>query len=408
VLGGQAFIDQDGLDLATHESARDFIVSYGFDMDSPHQRLQVARTFRDARRFLENDILDGTGLKIPPAVAKPGDPLNLLVWASRKPMDEVALWSCAMLRVMHTLLYINSSIYLRFLPEIQRQVFGRYRRHLSQREGGGWLLGGDFDVPLVDVDFKESKNKSSMLLKLLQKPENVAETIYDHMGVRMVAEDMLGVLQALRFLIEHNVFQAAHIKPSRTRNLMVDIPALEEWMAGLPEGFSVDSLTPAERLAVSERLAQRVGRPAVNPHSSSDYSALQFTVSTLVRLPGLGAPDGSGAPGTAPDGPDVGAGSTTGARLGAAGARYDAVDAAGAGVGVEGVLADAGVQGTGILGLIPGQDEFTFFFAHEVQLMERAGFENSRMGPASHLEYKHRQREAVRRRVLRGILPQEM
>jgi uncharacterized protein (TIGR04562 family) len=57
--------------------------------------------------------------------------------------------------------------------------------------------------------------------------------------------------------------------------------------------------------------------------------------------------------------------------------------------------------------LIQKQEEFTFFFAHEVQVMERSGFENTTTGPGSHIEYKRRQREAARRRVLQGIVTQE-
>ena len=49
-----------------------------------------------------------------------------------------------------------------------------------------------------------------------------------------VAEDLLGVLAVIRFLLDHHVLMAAHIKPSRTRNLMVNLPALERWMATRP------------------------------------------------------------------------------------------------------------------------------------------------------------------------------
>ena len=57
--------------------------------------------------------------------------------------------------------------------------------------------------------------------------------------------------------------------------------------------------------------------------------------------------------------------------------------------------------------LLQDQEEFTFFFAHEVQVMEQSGFQSSRSGPASHSEYKQRQRDAARRRVLQGILQEE-
>ena len=371
VLGGQTFIDQDGFCITSHNQALDFALNYGFDMGLPRQRSQVVKNFEDALVFLETIVMEGTGLKIPSEISELQDPLDLLTMASVRPRNDMARWSCAILRIMHTLLYIDNNIFLRFLPEIQQQIFERYERYLVQKQDGGWLLKGDYEAPLIDIKRKENKNKDSMLLKLLHKPENVAETIYDNVGVRFVAEDLLGVLLVMRFLIDHNIIQAAHIKPSRTRNLMIDVRLLEEWIATLPDDYSAQALTPAERQAVSEKLTQRVGRPSVNPYSSSDYSALQFTVNTLIRLPG----------------PSVSA--------------LEKIQKA---------FNERGKQDMAdqfhIHELIQAQEEFTFFFAHEVQLMEKTGFDNSRMGPASHLEYKRRQREVVRKRVLRGILPQ--
>jgi uncharacterized protein (TIGR04562 family) len=62
------------------------------------------------------------------------------------------------------------------------------------------------------------------------------------------------------------------------------------------------------------------------------------------------------------------------------------------------------MSGLGLADLLQQQEQLTFFFAHEVQVMEESGFRNSQSGPASHAEYKLRQREAARRRVLQGIL----
>ncbi|MDR0498683.1 MAG: TIGR04552 family protein [Holophagales bacterium] len=373
VLGGRVFIDQDGLDITSYAQAQDFALNYGFDMNLPHQRAKVVKIFKDSVTFLQNVVLEGTDLEIPTKVSKLRDPLNLLVWASAKPRNDIAKWSCAVLCIMHTLFYIDNNIFLRFLPDIQHQIFERYERYLIQEQDGGWLFKGDYEVSVLDVKRKESKNRYSLLLKLLQKSENVAETIYDHIGIRVVAEDLLDVLLLLRFFIDHNVFQAAHIKPSRTRNLMIDVKLLEEWLKMLPDSFSVKDLTPVERQTICEKLAQRIGQPAVNPYSSRDYTALQFTVNTLMRLPG------SGVPALEKNRKNFKKGGNPEMSN-----RFHIPE------------------------LIQAQEEYTFFFPHEVQIMEKADFYNSRLGPASHSEYKNRQREAVRKRLLRGILPQEV
>jgi len=371
VLGGGSPIDLDGLRVHSREEARDFALNYGYDTAVPAQLVHVVRVYEDAVDFLEAVVLDGTDLHVPRDLLDVDDPLDLLLWASERPRSVRGSWACALLRVMHTLFHVDHNVNLRFLPEIQRQVFERYDRYLVQ-EGGQWLLRGAYEVPLVAVERKENKDRVSMLLKMLHKPENVAETIYDQIGIRLVAEDQLGVLMVIRFLLDHHVLMPTHIKPSRSRNLMIDMPALEAWMEALPPAFCIQDLSPAERQDLSRTLAAK--RPATdqNPFSSKDYSAVQFTARTLIRLPS----------------PWVGGLESLRERLGSLGQPH---------------LADL----ARIPQLIQEQEEFTFFFAHEVQVMELSGFQSAQSGPASHSEYKQRQRDAARRRVLQGILQEE-
>jgi uncharacterized protein (TIGR04562 family) len=284
----------------------------------------------------------------------------------------MARWSCALLRVMHTLFYVDNNIYLRFLPEIQEQIFDRYERFLVPRSDGTWMLKGGYEVPLLAFRRKESKDRVSMLLKLLHKPENVAETIYDQIGIRLVAEDLLGVLAVIRFLLDHHVVMPTHIKPSRTRNRMVDLESLKRWAGTLPDSFQLGGLSPQERDRLSRALTLDVCPAEYNPFSSSSYSAVQFTSDTLIRLPN----------------PAVKA-------LDAIQRRFLAIGRPEVGDLLH------------IPELIQKQEEFTFFFAHEIQVMEKTGYESIESGPASHVEYKRRQREAVRRRVLQGIVTQE-
>lgn len=374
ILGGESCIDLDQPRIQGLDEARDFALNYGYDVDIPHQRGHVVRVYEDALRFMERVILDGADIEVPGLFRELQNPLNLLVWASESPgangyRSEKAGWSCALLRVMHTLFHIDHNLILRFLKEIQQQVFERYDRFLVQKPDGTWALQGGFEVPLVAVERKENKDRDSILLKMLHKPENVAETIYDQIGIRLVAEDHLGVLLVMRFLLDHHVLMATNIKPSRSRNLMFDIAALHDWMKDLPPVFQVQDLSPEARAEICEKLRVRAKGSEANPFTNQEYSAVQFTARTLVRLPS----------------PAVGA--------------------------LEQVQAYFTRNGTPQLGdrlhipeLIQEQEEFTFFFAHEVQVMEQAGFQNTQSGPASHTEYKQRQREAARRRVLRGIL----
>jgi uncharacterized protein (TIGR04562 family) len=159
-----------------------------------------------------------------------------------------------------------------------------------------------------------------------------------------------------------------HLKPSRSRNLLVDIAALKVWMGELPEGFVIPAMGSLEREAICARLAPKTRAEGGNPFMSRDYMAVQFTVRTLIRLPN----------------PAV--------------AVLEKILKS---------LAPSDATRVKIPQLIQEQEEFTFFFAHEVQVMEPSGFQSARSGPASHGEYKQRQRDAARKRVLRGIQLEE-
>ncbi|HLP31430.1 MAG TPA: TIGR04552 family protein [Geothrix sp.] len=371
ILGGGSPIDLDSLRIHSPGEARNFALNYGYDMDIPVQRAAVLRVYEDAVDFLEAVVLEGTDLHVPFEVRDLQDPLDLLIWASERPRNQRCRWACAVLRVMHTLFHVDHNVNLRFLPEIQRQVFSRYDQYLVCEEGR-WLLRGAYEVPLVAVERKENKDRVSMLLKMLHKPENVAETIYDQIGIRLVAEDQLGVLMVIRFLLDHHVLMPTHIKPSRSRNLMIDMEALAAWSETMPPSFRIQDLDPEARKTLSHTLAIKAPGKDQNPFSSKDYSAIQFTARTLVRLPS----------------PATKALETLQERLQTMG---------------DTELSDL----VRIPELIQDQEEFTFFFAHEVQVMEQSGFQSSRSGPASHTEYKQRQRDAARRRVLQGILQEE-
>ena len=140
-------------------------------------------------------------------------------------------------------------------------------------------------------------------------------------------------------------------------------------MDQLPPAFEIEALSPEARARLCQDLTQKGDRTAENPFMSQDYTALQFTARSLVRLPS----------------PTLEALDRVRARLKASG--HPEL-----------------MSQLGLADLAQEQEDLTFFFAHEVQIMEQTGFRSAQSGPASHAEYKQRQREAARRRVLQGIL----
>ncbi|HTL97584.1 MAG TPA: hypothetical protein VL181_02150, partial [Holophagaceae bacterium] len=129
VLGGGSSIDLEGLRCASLAEARAFALAYGYDLSHPREAQHVRRAKDEAFDFIESVILDPGDPRPPAEVRGCEDPLQLLVWASERPQDARARWSCAALRVMHTLFFLGHDVNLHYLPEIQSQVFAPYDRY---------------------------------------------------------------------------------------------------------------------------------------------------------------------------------------------------------------------------------------------------------------------------------------
>ena len=75
-------------------------------------------------------------------------------------------------------------------------------------------------IDLVAFETKPKKSRDSIILKLLHKPENVAEDIFDRVGMRFVTKTRLGSLQVVKFLKDKMIVMPPNIKPSRSRNTL--------------------------------------------------------------------------------------------------------------------------------------------------------------------------------------------
>jgi uncharacterized protein (TIGR04562 family) len=316
IIGGASGLDVPRLHLEDREQAEDFLDAYGFPWSSRSCRADVEDLRREALAFLSDHLLEPDE-RVPWRVSHQDDVPELLLLASR-PDDEDQPWSCALLRVMHTLAHAHSHLGERYGTDIRRQILDRFRPHLHPDPEHATALG---DVPLVAFEMKQAKTRASTVFKLLHKPENVAADIFDHVGVRFVTPTRFDALRVVRYLRLNNVIMFANVKPTRSRNSLVDIEAIADELA---------ALGPDDIEAMRGRaLPHPPMPPHDNPFSSIAYRSIQFTCRQTIRSRSV-----------------------------------------------------------------------RFFFPFEVQIMDLESWEDSRSGLASHAEYKARQREAVRRRVL--------
>jgi uncharacterized protein (TIGR04562 family) len=347
IATGVSAIDLGALALRNKHDARQFVREYGFDIDNAHARDVISRAHREAVDFVCTTFLTpAQAALLPLAVTAPDDPLDLLVYASLHGADDVEerrMWSCAVLKVMHGIFYIDNNLKLRYFNSIRQQVFASLDEVIHQEDGHYFLSDGEVCLPLLHFDRKDNKSRSSILLKLLQKAAYLAADIFDHLGVRLILNTRFECLLALRTLQRAHLVSVTNVDAQRTRNTLLDLEAAKEVFTKYRAMLEHSDGYPADLLQQMDAELMELSSPqtrADNPHSGAGFSSIQVTVRKMIHVP--------------PEDPAT------------AGPDYD--------VG--------------------------FFFEYEIQLMDKASYDRTLIGPASHDAYKKRQVDTARLRVL--------
>ncbi|MYN29289.1 TIGR04552 family protein [Duganella levis] len=344
IANGKSAIDLGALALRNLHDARQFVREYGFDLDQPAAAALIRHAHAEAVDFIRATFLTPEQADlIPPEVATPDDPLNLLVYASLRgqQVDVRRMWACVVLKVMHGIFYIDNNLKLRHFHAIRAQVFGTLDEVIRQQGEQHYLTDGEVCLPLLHYDRKDNKGRNSILLKLLQKAAYLAADIFDHLGVRLVFATRAECLLALRTLQRAHVLSVTNVDAERSRNTLLDLDAAKQVFCKYRAQLERADNYPLDLLRQMDTELADIAQPQTrcdNPHSGSGFNSIQVTVRKMIHVQQL--------------------------------------DAA------------------------PEQDyDVGFFFEYEIQLMDEASYQRSLSGPASHTAYKQRQVDTARTRV---------
>ncbi len=298
MLKGKSAIDsRHGLPIRSKEEAERFLLSYGYSGDNPVESAELIGNYQEALRFIKRYFLkpenpDGANLEVPRAFYELSDIRDLFVWASDKSVKETLRmrWSCSILRVMHTISHLDKDLRHDFFPTIQQQVFDRFYKEVHSVDGKVFL--GDpkntGSVELLRFDTKPRKTRDSLIMKLLHKQENVAEEVFDQVGVRFVAKNTVDVVKILKYLKDRYIIMLMNIRPSRSRNNMID-PLLyrRTWREasmqarrGMSKALIDDVLEEALTGGYDE---MQEAIQANNKFSSANFRSIQFTCRQLIK-----------------------------------------------------------------------------------------------------------------------------
>lgn len=389
LIGGRSAVDLTALRIKDEREAQEFILRYGFDPNYALDRRKMHSVIVEALSFIERYLIPQKwkqGLKPPEEILHCNDVVELLLKASpivnKNKLSRA--WACSVLRLMHTIAHIEGTDRLVDIDSARRQILIKFHESVWTADDGRIYLGyGDEKLELSHIEYKKSKSRQSIILKLLHKPANVAETIYDLLGVRIVTKKLTDVMLVVKYLRDQYLVTFANCNPTRARNSLIDTEQFRNNIDLLKSMVDQKKLAASEFEKLLESMTTPIARYKVNssnPHSSAQYRAIQLTCRQLVRMSN---PTGSWSHKIETA---IGTGklesSQTIASL------------------KEIVHFTKEWQGERF-------DEVSTFFPFEVQIMDEDSYKKSRTGDAAHDRYKQLQVRTAKRRVLNEVLKLE-
>lgn len=345
MIGGLSTLDIPRIHIQTAEQAKEFLLSYGYDVSKEEDVSKLWAYHRRAISYVQSELLK-PGEQIPEVLTEPNqlkDVWNLFIYASTQ-NSQIQKWACGLLKVMHIFVHLENDLFAQYSSEIQEQLLKPIRSEIHDDPILGTILGpalGEKSIRLKKFEEKAFKTTTSSVTKLLAKPELVAFTLMDKVGVRFITKHLVDVFRVLRYLVEHNLVNYAHNIADQSINTVYPLNLFLEVMESLALGkdYSPEEIDAMLNDKIEKEQGRAVFKEKFNSFTSDEYRFLKFITRRLVRV-NLRPKDGGG-----------------------------------------------------------DNHTLTFFYPFEVQIVNYDYYLKNLQGPASHDQYKERQVRRARARV---------
>ena len=385
VCSGKSSLDAKNYLTELHDKNQvaNFLYGYGFDIEDPVESAELFGIFQEAIQFIKRYFLkegnpEGLDLRIPNYLFTITNISDLFLAATGhsniKLKVEEQLWAGVVLKVMHTLLHTDKDLRYRYYSTIQQQIFDRFYKFIHRDESNQLFLKNETgtSIPLVDFQTKAKKTRDSIVIKLLHKQENVAEELFDRIGVRIITQNKLDALRVIKFLHRNHVIMINNIKPSRSQNTLVDLGLLRKKIYTLYKDAIRKQMSEHDFYAGLNSLVDECSPSKSsheNQHSFEEYKAIHFTGRQLIkyRNPFM--------------------------------ASFNEVRK-------QALKDKQNPLSQSLLGLdtSPISRDIRFFYPFEVQITDQESHLKNTQGEASHVEYKKSQLKSAMKRIFRPII----
>lgn len=387
VVGGKSALDSKNflVPMSKAEEVNQFLKGYGLDPADPVTKAELFGNFHEAIQFIKRFFLkegnpDGLDYKMPNSLLMISDIAQLFLIAAdenNKNIEE-KLWAEIILKVMHTIVHADKDLRSNYFNIVQTQIFDRFYRYTFRNEEDKLFFGEkgtENVIPLIDFETKSKKTRESVIIKLLHKAENVAEELFDRIGIRFVTVTRFDTLRIIRFLMEKNIVVPHNNKPSRATNTMIDLKRFREAHQKVLKMALRNNLSEERFVAAMEReiMACQLngGDRDNNKFSSKNYQSIQFTCRQLIEYKNPFLQE------------------------------FNEIRKI-----AKNLNPETNELARKILSLdhsLVARD-IRFFYPYEVQVVDQEAFKENTEGEASHQEYKRQQIQSAQRRLFKKLI----
>ena len=386
VIGGKSALDTKNFlgPLSSIDEVNQFLKGYGLDPNDRVAKSELFGNFQEAMQFIRRYFLkegnpDGD-LKVPNSLLMISDISQLFLMATDDNIvkKEDKLWAEVVLKVMHTIMHADKDLRSNYFNIVQTQIFDRFYKYVFRSDDDKLFIGvrgTDDRVPLVDFETKSKKTRESVIIKLLHKAENVAEELFDRVGVRFITHTRFDSLRLIRFLMEKNIVIPHNNKPSRAINTMINMPKFKESHQSLLKMAIRNNLSEERFLAAMERAAVEAqiepSENERNKHTSKAYQSIQFTCRQLIEYKNPFLQEFND---------------------------------------LRRIAKNSHPEENELARRVLNMDislvarDIRFFYPYEIQVVDQEAFKANSQGEASHQEYKRQQVRSAMKRVFKSII----
>jgi uncharacterized protein (TIGR04562 family) len=342
MIAGASAIDLEGLAFGDRRHADGFLAAYGYDprVESTRRELEILKA--KSLAFLREELLcDEKGLEFPRKLAE-AEVGDLLVLVSRPNGSEDTQWACALLRVMHATAHARNDPFERYTEHIRAQILERIERHLYRPQEGG---AGEERLMLGRG--QDAVPLESFHIKGTKSMSRMVMKLLHKPGnLGESIHDMMGV----RFVARDLMDVMLAVRFLRVHNVVV--------FANVAPDRSRNTLLGMDDFQL-----------AVDQLANRKTEALEQEIRDIVNGTRI---------------------TTAGGTNRRSSRNYRAIHFT--------------VRQLVNIPAGEGQEPLRMFFPYEVQIMDRHAYQALEEGDAAHDAYVRRQRRAVKRRVLRGLV----